>query len=81
MAVRVMEFTSGATKLEYFCLGINILKGNYRILRIGLWGGVNKCQNLSFKVNFLNQKLSENFSFFFIEEYQFRSTLFVIDIF
>ena len=74
MAVRVMEFTSGATKLEYFCLGINILKGNYRILRIGLWGGVNKCQNLSFKVNFLNQKLSENFSFFFIEEYQFSST-------
>ena len=36
MEVRVMEITSGATKLEYFCLGINILKGNYQILRIGL---------------------------------------------
>ena len=37
---------------------------------------------LTFKVNFLYQKLSESFSiFFFIEEYQFRSTSFVIDIF
>ena len=38
---------------------------------------------LTFKVNFLYQKLSESFSifFFFIEEYQFRSTFFVIVIF
>ena len=37
---------------------------------------------LTFKVNFLCQKLSESFSiFFFIEEYQFRGTFSVIDIF
>ena len=41
-----------------------------------------KCQFLTFKVNFLCQKLSESFSiFFFIEEYQFRGTIFVIGIF
>ena len=32
------------------------------------------CQFLTFKVN-ICQKLSESFSFFFIEEYQFRGTL------
>ena len=37
---------------------------------------------LTFKVNFLCQKLSESFqSFFFIEEFDFRGTPFVIDIF
>ena len=41
----------------------------------------NNCRILTFKVNFLCQKLSESFNFFFIEEYQFRSTFFVIDIF
>ena len=48
---------------------------------LGWWGGVKKCQNLTFKVNFLRQKSSESFSIFFIEEYQFRSAFFVIDIF
>ena len=33
-------------------------------------GGVKKCQNLKFKVNFLFQKISKYFSiFFFIEDY------------
>ena len=42
-----------------------------------------KSSNLpTFKVNFLYQKLSESFSvFFFIDEYQFKSTFFVNDIF
>ena len=43
-----------------------------------------RCQKMSifdFKVNFLCQKSFESFSPFFIEEYQFRSTFFVIDIF
>ena len=44
-------------------------------------GGVKKCINLTFKVNFLCQKSSESLSISFIEEYQFKSTLFVIDIF
>ena len=40
-----------------------------------------KCQFLTFKVNFLCQKLSESFQIFFIEEYHFRGMFFVIDIF
>ena len=33
---------------------------------------------MTFKVNYLCQKLSESFSFFFILEYQFRSTFFFV---
>ena len=62
MAIQVMEFLSRGTKLEKKCLRINILKGNYRILRTGSMGGVRKCQNFTFKVNFLCQKLFESFS-------------------
>ena len=36
---------------------------------------------LTFKVNFLCQKLSESFYFFFIEEYDLRCTLFCYRIF
>ena len=43
---------------------------------------VKDCKILTFKVNFLCQKLSESFQiFFFIDQYQLRSTFFVIDIF
>ena len=69
-------FKRGIQNQKDFCL-INILKGNYWIMSFGLMAS---CQNLTFKVNFLCQKSSESFSTFFIEEYQFRSTFFVIDI-
>ena len=60
-------FQWGVQNLKDFCLRINILKGNYFILRIGLMGeGVQKCQNLTLKVIFLCQKVSEFFSFFVI---------------
>ena len=36
---------------------------------------VAKCENWTFKLNFLCQKLSESFSFFFIEEYQFSKMM------
>ena len=36
---------------------------------------------LTFKVNFLRQKISESFKKILIEEYDFKGTLFVIDIF
>ena len=43
---------------------------------------VKNCKILTFKVNFLCQKLSESFQiFFFIEEHHFRGMFFVIDIF
>ena len=47
--------------LSYFCLRINILKGYYWILRIGLMG---RCQKVP-KFDFQSQKLSESFSIFF----------------
>ena len=42
---------------------------------------IEKSWFLTFKVNFVCQKLSESFNFFFIEEYQFRGIFVVIDIF
>ena len=48
MAIRVVEFSNGGTKLERFILRINILKGKYQILRIGLMGRhcSGRCQKL-----------------------------------
>ena len=42
---------------------------------------IKRCRFLTFKVNFLCQKLSESFSIFFIEEYKYRVMFFVIIIF
>ena len=79
------SFQTGDTKLERF-----LLKNQHthrKLLNFENWvnGEVSNVpkfdQNLTFKVNFIRQKLSEHFSFFFTEEYQFRSTFFAIDIF
>ena len=56
------------------CLTQSILKGNYWILKIR-WMG--RCQNLTLRSKMIRIFLN----FFFIEEYHFKSTLFVIDIF
>ena len=79
-------FQTGSTKLERF-----LPKDQHtqrKLSNFENWsnGEVSKSAKspnfLTFKVNLLYQKLSESFSiFFFIEEYQFRSTSFVIDIF
>jgi len=75
----------GGTKLERFLPKSRHTQG--KLLDFENWvdeevsKSAKKCQNLTFKVNFLCQKLSELFSIVFIEEYQFRSTFFVIDIF
>ena len=56
------SFQTEDTKLE------KILHKNQhtqQILSFGLWLAVKKCQNLTFKVNFLCQKLSESFSILF----------------
>ena len=69
MAIRVVEFSSGGTKLERF-----LPKNQHtqrKLLNFENWvnGEVSKVpkfdQNLTFKVNFLCQKLSESFSIFF----------------
>ena len=80
------SFQTGGTKLERF-----LPKNQHtqrKLLNFENWvnGEVSKSAKspnlLTFKVNFLYQKLSESFSiYFFIEEYQSRSTFFVIDIF
>ena len=69
MAIRVVEFSNGGIELERF------LPKNQRpqrkLLNFENWvnGEVSKVpkfdQNLTFKVNFLCQKLSESFSIFF----------------
>ena len=51
------SFQGGIQNWKHFCLKINIPKGNCWILRIG----VKKCQNVTFKVNFLCQKSSKSF--------------------
>ena len=57
------------TKESHVCL----------LWQYGLWSF--QTGNTKFKVNFLYQKSSKSFSIlFFIEEYQFRSIFFVIDI-
>ena len=83
--------SSGGTNKKDFCLRIKILKGNYWILRIVLMGRCQKCQNSTFKINFLYHKVSESFSFFsmknmdlgahflllpFFDNINFRITLF-----
>ena len=50
MAIRVVEFSNGGYKIKKgFCLRINILKGNYSILRIGCLGASEVFKNQSFK--------------------------------
>ena len=75
-------FKRGVQNLKDFYIRINILKGNYWILRIGLMGRCQKVSKFDFQSQFSVSKIIRIFlNFFFIEEYQFRSTFFVIDIF
>ena len=85
IAIWVAEFSNGGYKIRRF-----LPKNQHtqrKLLNFENWvnGEMSKSANspnlLTFKVNFLCQKLSESFSIFFVEEYQFRSTFFVIDIF
>jgi hypothetical protein len=53
----------GDTKLERF-----LPKNQHtqmKLLNFEFWINVKKCQNLTFKVNFLCQKSSESFSIFY----------------
>ena len=75
MAIRVVKFSSGGYFLSKLLNFENLI--NQEVSKSA------KSPNLlTFKVNFLYQKLSESFSiFFFIEANQFSSTFFVFDIF
>ena len=76
------SFQTGDTKLERFCLRINIPKGNYWFLSFGLTASCQKVPKFDFQSKFSMAKIIRIFlNFVYIEEYQFRSTFFVIDIF
>ena len=70
---RLWSFQGRDTKLERF-LSKNQLESNEIIefCELVKWGGIKKCQNLTFKVNFLRQKSLKNTN---LEQ------IFVIDIF
>ena len=75
-------FKLGVQNQKDFCLRINIPKGNYCILRIGVIGRCQKVPKLDLQSQFSLSKVIRIFLiFFFIEEYQFRSMFFVFDIF
>jgi hypothetical protein len=83
MAVRVVEISSwGTQNLKYICLkikAINIPKENFEN-----WcnGEVSKSAKIWLsKSIFLSKTIGIFLNFFFIEEYQFRSTFFVFYIF
>ena len=83
MVIRVVKFSSGGYKIrKIFYLRINIPKGNYWTLSFGLMASCQKVPKFDFQSQLSMSKMIKIFfNFFFIEGYQFRSTLFVIDIF
>ena len=54
-------FKRGVQNWKYFCLKINIPKGNYWILRIGVMG---RCQKLMLSKNVNNKKCAHKLIFF-----------------
>ncbi len=75
------DFKRGIQNWKDFCQRINKPKVNYWILSFGLMVSCQKVPKFDFQSQFSMSKIIRYFSFFFIAEYQFRSTFFVIDIF
>ena len=81
MAIPIVEFSREGYKIKkVFDWKSTYRKEIIELCKLVEWVGV-KCLNLTFKNNFLCQKLSESFWFFFIEEYEFRSTFLITSIF
>ena len=58
MAIRVVEFSNGGDKIrKIFCLKINIPKGNYLILGIGLMGKCKKVPKFDFQIQFCTSEI------------------------
>ena len=83
MAIWVVKFWDGGYEIrKIFYLRINVSKGNYWILSFGLMPSCQKVSKFYFQSQFSMSKIIRIcLNFFFIEEYQFRGTFFVIDIF
>ena len=83
LAIRVVEFSNGGYKIRnIFSYASKLPKGNYWILSFGLTASWQKVPKFDFQSQFSMSKIIRIFlNFFFIEEYQFRSTFFVIDFF
>ena len=70
-------FKLGVQNWKDFFLRINIPKGNYSILRIGVMGRRQKVPKIDSQSQFSMSKIIGIFlNFFFIEEYQFKSAFF-----
>ena len=82
MAVPVVEFLREGYKIRK-CFGskLTVVKWNDWILRIGVMSRCQKGPKFDFKSQFSISKIIGIFLIFFIEEYEFRSTFFVINIF
>ena len=85
MAIRVVK--GWIQNWKYFCLKINILKGNYRILKIGVMGRCRKLaiilENEVIKIlilskNVNNKKCAPQLKFF--NEKKIRKILMIFDI-
>ena len=85
MAIWVVEFSNGGYKIRK-----NLPKNQHtqrKLLNVENWISREASKSakspnlLTFKVNFLVKNYPNHSQFFCIEEYQFRRTFFVIDIF
>jgi hypothetical protein len=75
------SFQAGDTKLERFLPKDHLTQR--KLLNFENWcnGGCQKVPKFDFQSQFSISKIIGLFLFFFLEEYQFRSTFFVIEIF
>ena len=60
MAIRVVELKKGVQNSKVFWIRINILEGNFCILRIGLMGASEVFKNQSFKNQLFSSSHSPN---------------------
>ena len=65
----------GDAEFKKKCLRINITKGNYWIMSFGLMASYQKVPKFDFSSQFSMSKIIWIFLVFFIEKYQFRSTI------
>ena len=80
IAIPVMEFSrKGCKKQKSFLIKSNVVKWNHWILRISVMGRCQKVPKSNFQSQFSMNHVNHS-DLFFIEEYEFRSIFFVIDI-
>ena len=69
-------FKRGLQNWKDFCLKINMPEGNFEFWELVWWGGVKKCRIWLSKSIFYVKIIGIFLNLFFMEEYQFRNTVF-----